>query len=130
MIVAIKTADPEAAIVLMDADGKKLDEYTWAAHRSLARDFLSVLHERLRMNEADWNMISGIILFKGPGSFTGLRIGTAVANALAHSEKIPIVGSLGEDWLSSGYSRLSRGDNDKIVLPEYGAEATITKPRK
>lgn len=130
MIIAIKTDAPDAVVVLIGLDGKKLDEYTWVAHRSLAKDLLKVIHERLQFNDADWSTISGVILFRGPGSFTGLRIGAAVANTLAHAEKLPIVGCTGESWLADGCDRLADGENDKIVLPEYGSEATITKPRK
>lgn len=36
--------------------------------------------------------ISGIEVFEGPGSFTGLRVGISVANSLAYSLGIPING--------------------------------------
>jgi len=71
-----------------------------------------------------------IAVTTGPGSFTGLRIGMSVANALAYSNTIPIVASSGDNWLASGIDGLLAGKNDKIALPEYGADVHITKPRK
>ena len=63
-------------------------------------------------------------------SFTGLRIGLAVLNTIAHEQRIPIVGVTGDAWREECLDRLQNGRNDEIVLPEYGAEARVTKPRK
>lgn len=129
MIVALKTDSPEATVVLIK-DDSIVDTYTWEAHRTLARDLLKVIKERLAAYGCDWKAIEGLILFKGPGSFTGLRIGAAVVNTIAHTKSIPIIGSAGEDWLQQGIQKLQNGENDKIVLPEYGAEARITQQKK
>jgi hypothetical protein len=53
-----------------------------------------------------------------------------VLNTLADTLQIPIVGAAGSDWEQHSLERLRQGDNDGIVLPEYGGEAHITKPRK
>ena len=45
-------------------------------------------------------------------------------------QRIPIVGVTGDAWREECLARLQNGRNDEIVLPEYGAEARITKPRK
>ena len=88
------------------------------------------MQDILTKNGKVWTDVSGIVGFKGPGSFTGLRIGLTVLNTFADSESIPIVGTIGEDWQIVGLQRLSSGENDKLVMPEYGAEAHITTPRK
>jgi tRNA threonylcarbamoyladenosine biosynthesis protein TsaB len=69
-------------------------------------------------------------MYKGPGSFTGLRIGLSIGNALANSFDIPIVGETGDDWIQHGLKRLEDQENDKIVMPEYGAPVHITKQKK
>ena len=94
--------------------------------RTLARGLLKFLEEKT----GDLHDISGIGVMKGPGSFTGLRIGLTVANTLADSLNIPIVGAMGEDWRETALSKLRAGENEKIVMPEYGAAAHITAPRK
>jgi hypothetical protein len=74
--------------------------------------------------------LSGLIVFTGPGSFTGLRIGVTTLNAIAYAEDISVVGVGGENWLEKGVKRLQNGENDKIVTPNYGAEPNISKPKK
>lgn len=39
-----------------------------------------------------WNNLEGIEVETGPGSFTGLRVGVAVANALGFALNIPVNG--------------------------------------
>ena len=38
--------------------------------------------------------------------------------------------AVGDDWQRDCLARLAAGQDDKIVLPEYGGEAHITKPKK
>ena len=104
--------------------------YDWEANRTLARDMLAYLRDRLGEHDATLRDVTGIGVFRGPGSYTGLRIGLTVLNTIAESQQIPIVGETGEDWRQMAEKRLARGDNDTIVLPEYGAEARVTQPRK
>ena len=128
MIVLWNSAEMTVQLTLVDGD--KRTDYEWAAERNLARDMLAYLRDRLAENEASFADISGIGVFRGPGSFTGLRIGLAVLNTIAHEQRIPIVGVAGDAWREECLARLQNGRNDEIVLPEYGAEARITKPRK
>ena len=89
-----------------------------------------------------WQDLSGLAVFAGPGSFTGLRIGATIMNTLASSIDIPIIAATNsdfsvqndenstDDWREIARQKLANGENDKIALPFYGREARITKPRK
>jgi tRNA threonylcarbamoyladenosine biosynthesis protein TsaB len=88
------------------------------------------LSDCLQKQDADWADITGVGFFEGPGSFTSLRIGATVANTLADSEGIPVVGARGDDWREQAQKKLSNGENQKIVLPFYGAQANVTLPKK
>ena len=116
-------------LILVDESGE-IYAYEWQAGRELARDMLAYLKEKLDEHEKDFQDIEAIGVKLGPGSFTGLRIGITVLNTMASSLKIPIVGATGDDWTEKCLMRLAAGENDEIVLPEYGSEANITKPRK
>lgn len=131
MILAIKTDTATLELALIDANNtlESLDK-SIELGRSMARDILTEIETLLRDAQRSWTDLSGIIIFTGPGSFTGLRIGATVANTIAYAENIPIVGSHGNDWYMQGIKRLKNGENDTMVMPEYGKPANITKPRK
>lgn len=128
MILLLDTSTPLCQLTLVDGDWRYDDE--WQADRTLAKYLLKYLQQQLQKNNKIFNDISGIGVFEGPGSFTGLRIGLAVLNTIADSQHIPIVGAQGDDWQQTALARLRNGANDEMVLPFYGSEAHITKPRK
>lgn len=129
--VTIRTDKPEAEVGLYTPDGTQVSYYVWHAHRELSKTLLSVIRDELAKQQATFEDISNIVVFRGPGSFTGLRIGITVANSLSYGLGAPIVGVAREhDWLERGLDRIKAGENDTLVLPEYGAEAHITKQKK
>lgn len=111
-------------------EGDETYEYSWEANRSLAHDMLAYLRDRLDEHGRTFDDITGIGVFRGPGSYTGLRIGLTVLNTIASTRQIPIVGVTGDAWTDQALKRLDAGRDDKIVLPEYGGEARVTQPRK
>lgn len=129
LILTIRTDKPEAEIGLYD-DNQQLAYSTWEAHRQLAETIHQKIEDVVLGIGKNLQELEGIILYKGPGSFTGLRIGAAVANALASSFQIPIVGETGELWIADGIKALGTGGNGSIINLEYGAEPNITKPLK
>ena len=129
IILTIRTDKPEAEIGLFEGR-EKLAYREWQAHRQLAETINKKIESLLKSHKKTWVDIEGIVCFKGPGSFTGLRIGMTVMNTLADSLELPIVGTTGEDWREVALTRLENGEDDRLVMPEYGGTANITKPRK
>ncbi|MDO4741860.1 MAG: tRNA (adenosine(37)-N6)-threonylcarbamoyltransferase complex dimerization subunit type 1 TsaB [Candidatus Saccharibacteria bacterium] len=96
----------------------KLDNntYVWESGRSLAEKLLAFLKAKLAESGKTFSDLTEITFMSGPGSFTGLRIGAAVVNTLASELNIPL------------YNH--KGELVKIILPEYGLDANISKPKK
>lgn len=128
MIILLDTSTGLCRLRIVSKE--QASDYEWQADRTLARDLLGYLRDRLAEYDASFHDITGLAVYRGPGSFTGLRIGMTVMNTLADDLAIPIVGETGENWQDTALARLAAGENDQIVLPEYGSDARITKPRK
>lgn len=129
IILTLRTDKPEAELALFD-DDTVLEQKNWLAHRQLAETLHAVIKETLHKQGKDWVDVQGIVVYKGPGSFTGLRIGLSVANALAYGVGASIVGQTSDDWQKDGIAQLLAGQNQKQVLPEYGANVHITQQKK
>jgi tRNA threonylcarbamoyladenosine biosynthesis protein TsaB len=135
----LRTDKPEAELGLSQ-DSKRLGYTTWPAHRQLAETIHLEITKLLESQNNKLGNIKGLVVFKGPGSFTGLRIGLSVANALAYGLRIPIVSrgnegqgetkeGPGEDWIAAGVAALEAGEDETVSLPEYGALPHITLPK-
>lgn len=129
LIITIRTDKPEAEIGLYE-DQDQLSYEIWEAGRQLSMTIHKKIDDILKDNSKKLEGVKGIVCFAGPGSFTGLRIGITVGNALAYGLDAGVVAAMGKNWISDGIKRLMSGDTDKMAVPEYGADVHITKQRK
>lgn len=133
IILALRTDKPQAELYMYKGK-EQIAEMKWPAHRELSSTLHKKIEELLQgqplLEELSLQAVGGIVCFKGPGSFTGLRIGLTVANALAYAQNIPIVARKGEDWLKKGINDLASGKTDKIATPFYDRPAAISLPKK
>ena len=129
ILLTLRTDKPDAELGLFH-NQTKLTYSSWQAHRQLAENIHLKIKDTLASQKLELKDIEGIVVFKGPGSFTGLRIGISVANALADSLCVPIVSESGEDWLQDALGKVIQGENEKVVQPEYGALPHITQQKR
>lgn len=128
MILAMRTDKPEAELHVIE-NGKVIGSSSWQAHRELADTLLKKINQILVKNQANIKSLEGIIIFTGNGSFTGLRIGTTVANSLSYGLSIPITSGEGEGWIDQGMKNLKTTKVGEYVIPKYSAEPNITQPK-
>lgn len=129
MILTIRTDKPESELGLY-ADGAELAHVSWQAHRQLAETIHTKIQNLLQAAGKQLSDITGVVVYQGPGSFTGLRIGMSVANALAYGLDVPIATATGEDWSVIGIKSVTAKPSKTPVTPEYGAAVNITQQKK
>lgn len=89
-ILAIESTGLVAGIAVVE-DDNLLGEYTMNHKKTHSQTLLPMLDELGKMIELDLNTIDAIAVSKGPGSFTGLRIGSATAKGLGLALDKPII---------------------------------------
>lgn len=128
MILAIRTDSPNSELYLLDKAGKELRKKIWKSGNQLSAQLLPSILKLLDKNSLE--KLTGIIFYAGPGSFTGLRIGAATANAICFGSDIPAVSVSGKDWLNKGIKKVATAPRGVPVIPHYGNPPNITRPKK
>lgn len=89
-ILALDSSGLVASAAIVE-DGITIAEYTVNYKKTHSQTLLPMLDELKRMTELDLHTIDVIAVTAGPGSFTGLRIGSATAKGLGFALDIPII---------------------------------------
>lgn len=89
-ILALDSSGLVASAALVENDNL-IAEYTIQYKKTHSQTLLPMLEEIRDMVELDLNTVDAIAVAAGPGSFTGLRIGSATAKGLAFALDKPIV---------------------------------------
>ena len=91
MQLTIDTSTDTASIAIIQ-NNEVLAELAWRCQQNHTVELLPRLAQLLNNTKVALQSISCIIVAKGPGSFTGLRVGISTAKGLAFSLGIPIIG--------------------------------------
>lgn len=89
-IIALDSSGLVASVAILE-DDNLLAEYNMNYKKTHSQTLLPMLDEISKMIELDLNTIDAIAISKGPGSFTGLRIGSATAKGLGLALNKPII---------------------------------------
>ena len=116
-ILAIESASITASCAVSE-DENILGEFT-LSHKKTHSEKLMPLIEKL-MNELEMKIqdIDFIAISEGPGSYTGLRIGAAIAKSMAYATDIPMVNIPTMKSLAGNIC-----DLDKLIVPIMDAKA-------
>ena len=89
-ILGLDSSGLVASVAIIE-DENLLGEYTVNYKKTHSQTLLPMLDEVARMIELDMSTIDAIAIAGGPGSFTGLRIGSATAKGLGLALNKPII---------------------------------------
>lgn len=110
-IIAIDSSGLTASVAVAQ-EGVILAEYNVSYQKTHSQTLLPMLEELKKMIELDLSTIDAIALAKGPGSFTGLRIGSATAKGLGMALDLPIIEIPTVEGLATNLY-----GTDKIICP-------------
>lgn len=88
--VALDSSGLVASVAVIE-DDELIAEYNVQYKKTHSQTLLPMLDELKHMINLELDTLDAIAVSKGPGSFTGLRIGAATAKGLAQALDIPIV---------------------------------------
>jgi tRNA threonylcarbamoyladenosine biosynthesis protein TsaB len=128
LILCIETSGSVCSVAL--ARNGQCIEYLEKIEKNSHSKYLTSLVEKILCKTGD--AIDAIALSLGPGSYTGLRIGTSVAKGLAFAKDIPIVGMNSTFILAKAFYSASP-KTKSLVCPMIDARrmevySTVYKP--
>lgn len=89
-ILAMDSSGLTASVAIVE-DDIAIAEYSVNYKKTHSQTLVPMLDEISKMTELDLTTVDAIAISKGPGSFTGLRIGSATAKGLGLALNLPIV---------------------------------------
>lgn len=90
-LLAIDTSTTSCSVALLD--GRRLvAEETFTDGKTHSRHLMSMIDNILCRCSQDSERLDGIAVTRGPGTFTGLRIGLSTVKGLAEAAELPVVG--------------------------------------
>ena len=92
MFLAMDTVFDQCSIAIIDSNGKVISSQTGTGKRQQTKQILPMIDAALKDNQLRLADIQALIFNRGPGAFSGIRINTAVVQALSVAHDIPCVG--------------------------------------
>jgi len=92
MFLAMDTVFDQCSIAILDDSGKVISSQTETGKRQQTQQILPMIDAALSKSQLSLADIQALIFNRGPGAFSGIRINTAVVQALSVAHDLPCVG--------------------------------------
>ena len=89
MILALESVFDQCSVAFMDLADNVVAEQTLMGNRLQTQQILPMIHALMTASSIDWSHLTAIAFNRGPGAFSGIRINTAVAQAIAFAHDVP-----------------------------------------
>ena len=91
MFLAMDTVFDQCSIAIVDSSGKVIANQTQTGKRQQTQQILPMIDAALKDNQLQLADMQALIFNRGPGAFSGIRINTAVVQALSVAHDLPCV---------------------------------------
>lgn len=92
MFLAIDTVFDQCSVAIFDGGGKVIFSQTEKGKREQTQQILPMIETALQSSQLKLSDMQALIFNRGPGAFSGIRINTAVVQALSVAHDLPCVG--------------------------------------
>jgi len=92
MFLAMDTVFDQCSIAILDSSGQVLSSHTETGKRQQTQQILPMIDAALSEAQLGLADIQALMFNRGPGAFSGIRINTAVVQALSVAHDLPCVG--------------------------------------
>jgi tRNA threonylcarbamoyladenosine biosynthesis protein TsaB len=122
MILCIETATGVCSVALCD-DNSVISVIEAPPGISHSSRLTVIIHELLKGARVEARQLDAVSVSKGPGSYTGLRIGVSVAKGIAYGAGIPLIGINTLTAMCHGYLTANplAADSSTLLCPMIDA---------
>ncbi len=114
-LLAIETSSPVLSVAIKKS-GAKLRHATVQGYMKHAENLLPVIDRLLKKEKLKIGDIDAFLISRGPGSFTGLRIGFATLKGFLATRPKPCYGAFSLDGIAAG---MNPGERTDLTLKGY-----------
>lgn len=118
-ILAIDTSNYPLGVALIE-DNQVLGEYITNLKKNHSVRIMPAIQTLMKDCERVPAQLTKIVVAKGPGSYTGVRIGVTIAKTMAWSLKIPLVGVSSIEVIAAGAGRYFDGYISPLIDARRG----------
>jgi tRNA threonylcarbamoyladenosine biosynthesis protein TsaB len=90
LILSIETATKTCSVALHEK-GNLIGSQELKVDKSHSKYLAPMIRDVFNRAQKDWQELSAVAISKGPGSYTGLRIGTSTAKGICYAIDIPLI---------------------------------------
>jgi tRNA threonylcarbamoyladenosine biosynthesis protein TsaB len=127
MLLALDTSTEQVGVAVLDG-GQIVAEWIWLARQYHTVELAPAVAQVLRNSGTEMDHLEAIAVAMGPGSYTALRVGLALAKGMAVSRGLPLIGVRTLDVLAAGQpvsqlplAAVLRAGRGRIALGWYRA---------
>ncbi len=115
VFLLIETSSPICSIAIADKNGIVAikEEDSGLRHAALAPLFV---HDLMKIHQPD-----AVVISAGPGSYTGLRIGTSLAKGICYGQDIPLIAVSTLKAMVDGFPEKQQSAPDTLFIPMLDA---------
>ena len=119
-ILCIETSLEYCSVSLIQ-DGRVIDSENINIKKSHSEFILVLVKTLLKRVKISLNQLSAIAVNKGPGSYTGLRIGVSTAKGLCFSLDLPLISVNSLDLMINDVIKKDLVDSSSLLCPMIDA---------